>query len=690
MLRFALLFLLAWPCATHAQHWTQTNGPEGGYLKNVAYWQGRLWAAGAGGLFYSDNLGDEWVHHPLLDWGRVAYGLCTHNDKLFVIAPADEFGQPPTLRVSADNGQTWQTKNIVSSQIEFFGLGFDLYQSAGRLVLTDGYEVFISSANEGDSWSDANLPIGAYYDQIVANRDRLLVPVDDEQRIYFSEDGGQNWPHSIALDFPPGTYFYAQNFDSLLCLTAYGASLDSHLVSLDLGATWSPLALQVPDNQSIYMFQGQGDTLLAMADEVYFSTDQTATWSVYTTAPGLGINWVFAGGRVLVAASGRGVRQLDRPNDTWLTRNNGLTNVQLARTTSFDGQLLGQSSSLLYQTADGGDTWTNRSVQFAIGDYSKLVYRLDSAVFFAGGNRLYRSTDSLATVTVFWQPTSSSIRNVDYQADKARVLTSSELITLDLLTGTFVSTDLPANLIYPDQVAFTPTGTFLFEIFDEQLWRTLDGGQTWDIAFVPPIQPGASNVALFNLDPGALWLFYRDSLYVSGNNGQTWGRTLPANWPTDQSDNRKIPSRLVRIGATFVVLVPQTGIWVSTNSGQSWMAQNQGFDGAETRVSDITVHDGVLYASTTTASVWKFDPTSLTWQVPDIQSISLSPNPASDWLDLPHQAQHLRVVDVAGRVVYTQVAPAPPLDVRTWRSGVYFLFFEKNSKMYRAKVVVSH
>src|ERR1043165_3623395 len=63
---YLLLFCLCIPFAALAQ-WTQTNGPEGGYVTCVEKINNEIWAGTKGGLYFSTDEGLNWQRKPGFD-----------------------------------------------------------------------------------------------------------------------------------------------------------------------------------------------------------------------------------------------------------------------------------------------------------------------------------------------------------------------------------------------------------------------------------------------------------------------------------------------------------------------------------------------------------------------------------------------------------------------------------------------
>ena len=221
----------------------------------------------------------------------------------------------------------------------------------------------------------------------------------------------------------------------------------------------------------------------------------------------------------------------------------------------------------------------------------------DHDVLYAAGNRVFRSTDDGTT----WDAVSPDLTRND--PDKGEP------------GGGPISRDVSGAEVYCTIFSFAESphtpGEFWAGSDDGLVHVSRDSGATWD-DITPPGLPEWATVSMIELsphDPGTAWLAawnyklddYSAYLYRTRDGGKTWD-SIASGIP-DGEFVRVIREDPARPGLLYAGT--ETGVYVSPDSGASWQSLQQNLP--VTPIHDLLVKDGDLVAATHGRSFWILD-----------------------------------------------------------------------------------
>lgn len=311
--------------------------------------------------------------------------------------------------------------------------------------------------------------------------------------------------------------------------------------STNSGASWRMLSAFVrPSEQITDLFvSSDGETILALADSLYKSTDSGVTWTD------------LFGSRTDEQADFTAMAVFE-------------TSPLLILVGSGDGEI--------YKSADGGTTWTDISGDLPAVDITCLAAP-SSTCFWAGTGEnqvdgyLYRSDNSGST----W----------DQQS-------------LGQASGTFIGSVLTdpdsSSVIY---VGFEDTYNEVFDSSaDTYLIKSTDGGTSWSKLILPNTDTRVD--VMGKSSDGTLYVGTGGMLYRSGDQGRTWTQLKPAERNGDLY-NIAIDSVDPRI---LYLPLRAYGIVRSSDGGSTWSAVNTGLNNVGVALLEATgSRSSTLYAS---------------------------------------------------------------------------------------------
>jgi photosystem II stability/assembly factor-like uncharacterized protein len=176
-----------------ATSWVQTNGPEGGYVANIAPDPSNpnlLYAAGLGGaVFRSTDAGEHW--EPL---GQILHpSEMIHDILVSAQAPTTLYALAGALYKSTDGGASW---SVPAADLTFSCITMGLSDSSRMAAGTHDGKVY-RSTDGGESWAEAtgNLSGDQITDIALGADNEIWVgtAAGGRGRLYQSTNNGDNW-----------------------------------------------------------------------------------------------------------------------------------------------------------------------------------------------------------------------------------------------------------------------------------------------------------------------------------------------------------------------------------------------------------------------------------------------------------------------------------------------------------------
>jgi photosystem II stability/assembly factor-like uncharacterized protein len=483
---------------------------------------------GWGGLFISRDGGVNWTPNTsVTSVSAIAYSRKFATTQMAFAAGGN--GVYKTL----DGGMTWTRMMTYPVSSLILSPRFD----DDHLMYAGGNALYISS-DEATSWITRTIAPSVTHVSALAispnfNDDRTLY-AGTNVGLYRSVDGGLNWSVmpgysgvpvlslAISPDWPGHAVFLvgtargverivgsavapAQGLATLstrsIALSAdetlwVAGTSDHGIYASGGGAAWTPIGLQggtshysiadvsvSPDYARDRTLFAAWNSSVSIGGSVYRTTDGSATWSpVYSTdsVGALAISPEYATDSTVYA-------------------------------TGNTGRVL--------RSTDGGDTWTQVGTWPPSVSYPALRvalppnYPADGTVFAGGGQGFWRLPSGETT----WQPAASgligtttviAIAVAPNYTDSQTLLTAANWVSgTEYYGGVFRSTDGGVNWqtasaglpkVEMRGVAFSPnyaTDHTAYAISASQLYRSIDGGQSWTAIGAPPGWPALSDLA---------------------------------------------------------------------------------------------------------------------------------------------------------------------------------------------------
>ncbi|MHB8718848.1 MAG: hypothetical protein ACYDAC_08160 [Candidatus Dormibacteria bacterium] len=495
---------------------------------------------------------------------------------------------------SADGGATWRSTALTGTAYGYPELVNTLAVGADGTVYAGGkYGSYLPtverSSDGGASWTRSfpTGPNGAgeVYSLAVSPNSAATVYAGVLDGLYLTTDGGRSWSEadsgmrvcwtvtcsyfqveSIAITPSSPSRVYAATCCS--SFASNGQAVGGVYETTDAAASWQPLLQGMPsDTQISALAVVPGDPNAVWAAQAPQGFHDAFSFTVFKSTAG-GDMWMPAG-------NVNGIP----PND-WV-------NAVAVDPANSDVAYAGTEPNGLYQTTDGGSTWTRLDTETGTGlsGFECFALVIDPAqpqTVYAGGV----GQDS---TTGLYMP--SMLKSTD----GGRSWTA--------LTGAFGNLRVVALAIDPDIPSTLYAGTA-----DTGVYKSTDGGQTWlasgagmtsthvNALAVDPSNPAtlfAATTAASSSVPGSLW--------KSINGGQIWLPTLESapqvtSVVVDPADDLNV----------YAAAPGADGVDASSDGGLSWAPLNNGLTNHTVNVLAISPNGGVLYAGTSGSGVWEY------------------------------------------------------------------------------------
>ncbi len=592
--------------------WAQANGPDTGNPFDLIRRGQRLFAGTFGGLFISDDNGENWAYQTGngLPNGRGVPALAANETAMFL--GMNFSGTGGGIYRSTNNGQTWTGANN----------GFPAPRSIADLVVS-GPNIFAvtfagelyRSTDNGDNWARLTNGLPNTLTTLlggtlaISNGEVLLVnPAGNPAELYRSTDNGTNWtPVTVATPAPTYVILTSNSTKAFLGTTT------GLLSSTDGGQTWQPVSgLPSASTGFGYSAYADGATVYALMlggvfglgsfsseSTLFLSTDNGVTWTQKLKLPFSTAYSVLVEGATLFVGHPVGIIRVDGSGTSFAIKNRGFR----ASATPFgDIVVLGNRTFVsthgggVWVTTDSGATWRQLKNGLPFGAFVSAL-AADGNTLYACLEQVlgfYRSTDFGETWTKLSDVLSAN--NISDFPESIAInggkiylgmVFASVLVSSDNgVTFTPLRNGLPAAA---DVTSFTfKDANIIVTTLAQGLFRSTDGGATF-AASNTGINAQGHYVSLYR--GNNLFIGATNGVYRSADNGATWAIT-PAT-PTNYFALAQTPTALYASGLA--------GCLVSRDDGATWQTNNSGLFG---RLIQLATRGNQLILATSGNSVF--------------------------------------------------------------------------------------
>lgn len=636
-------------------NWIALNGPWGQYIQKIL--------TDKASNTYTLTTNSIYKTTTFSTWTDFSYQGSYINDMAMDTANNTLYGATYNQIISSVNGAGWTLKN----GSENFGWpGQIRHCTNGDLIMaTQDSKIYVST-NGGSSFGTAkyvlnNASIQDLQVTTTATPGIFVTYYDNTSSTYKvvkSTDRGATWS---TATFPSPTitnYAISGGTNNL-----YFSTYDSVFRSSDNGATWVSITGDFPANyyinNKVFVSPSGGLYVPARINSQYGflkSTNGGINWTWHQTASRITyISWV---GTRLVAGTNQGISTSDDDGATFTERNTGIPKDNL-------GDLELSAPSKLYATEGSNNyystdfqNWNTYTSHHFIGftrkpDGTLLAFRPDS---------LFQTTDGGNTWSLLISnlPGLQQVVTADgttyYGCSNNKIYYSNNLTSWVELNPT----GMPSNF-YINDIAVDQNGISYFTVYN----YTSNSNEAYQLLF------GSANKINLVKNPVNVE-FFQNKIFLYDQTGLIYSTTDGSTW-TKQST--PAGNKLI-IASLNYYFIPVSGgnLWLSRDQGQSW--QNVGLgSGGNNYFNDVVVNEynGYAYGAIINSPVRKSanivipsdtTPPAVTALSPTNNATGASVKPALsitfDQAAVPVVGKFLKIFDLANPIL-----PIATIDVST-------------------------
>lgn len=600
------------------------------------------------GVYKSTDAGKTWRNIGLRDTSQIGKVLVDprNPDLVYVAAVGHPYGPNEERGVfrSEDGGQTWKKILFVNDKTGAVDLAADSHDprtiyAATWQVLRMPWDIdevgpgsgIYKTTDGGDTWTRLTdgLPatdmgkIGLTVSPMDSRRVWATIGGDDGG-IYRSDDAGKTWQLlNGSFEMHSRQYYYGHIFaDPQQLDMVYTFSSKDFYKSTDGGKTWG--RIQTPhgdyhdlwidprDDQRMVNGNDGGATVTFDGGKSWSSENNQPTAQFYTVRTDNSFPYRVYGAQqdnttVSISsdasAAGRGAGLGAAPTPPFEEVGGGESGYVLpdlqdsniiyagaywGLLTRFDRRTgIGRNISV-WPDYPGGRTGAQQKYRFQ-WTFPIAETPADPGVIYVGGNLVFKSTDQGAS----WQPISPDLTRNDKKRENGGRLE-------DVYCTVFTIAPSPVD-----------KKTIWAGSDDGLIHLTRDGGKTWSDVTPAAVQPWTriNIIETSSHDPATAYAAvnryqmddFRPYIYRTHDYGKTW--TLIVNGIPSDTFVRTVRQDPARPGLLFAGT--ETGVYVSFDEGDHW--QSLQLNLPVVPVTDLTVKDGDLIASTQGRAFWILD-----------------------------------------------------------------------------------
>jgi|WetSurMetagenome_2_1015567.scaffolds.fasta_scaffold29813_1 photosystem II stability/assembly factor-like uncharacterized protein len=557
-------------CTAIAQ-WEQVNGPFGGAVVELTSNCSSIYARLAGqgvGCYMSSDSGSTWssISGNLPENGFISpYQIGANDSAFFVI------GSDPEERIvrTRDQGLTWENASYGLpgnfQQTDFCVTGKDLYLG----TLTGVYH----SANEGDSWTEANNGLESNWIKKFCSSDSVVYGITEVGEIFKTSDHGQLWePVNLSwltYQVYPVAFTVANNI--------FYAGTTSGIYSISEGITgWVQKNTGLTDT-IVNALLTDGSMLYAgtSSQGVFQSQDGGNHWTQVSNGMIFKkVNSLTFLGDMIYSGNNCGTYRAEKSTMAWSITTEGMNHQAVLALAGHDSILYAGTTFGVYRSFDNGAHW-----ELPV-DLPEL-YLVHTLAFkepyvFAGTSEnekggFLRSSDNGQT----WTLSNDGLGNINTRC----FLIDDTALYLGTDSGIYLSLDdgLHWTLASPDFDVFSMSKKdSLFFLADYGydgdcgFYRSTDNGDTWTILNngIPSSQ-GPATIVIKDSMVYAGTINYSGGLYKMPILGDTWS-VCTNGLPNCETKTLVVHDTTIFAGTYYA------GIFLSKDEGNFWYGVSNG------------------------------------------------------------------------------------------------------------------
>ncbi len=589
-------------CNVLIAQWTQTSGPSGGTVSQLAVNQtdGSVFAVASGDAYRSTNNGASWT--PLTNTLPADIGatVVTASGSTVYLGYTGTLDNKIVYR-STDNGDTWTKATCTGIPSYYFPaamivIGSKLLMSTSYLI--GGGKMF-ASTDGGENWTESGtgLPVSLVVAYFTMNGSDIYAAssiISTVKGVYKSTDNGANWT---------ATTLASSNTVNGLTSNSVGIFASTNLNgvhrSTDDGGTWTKINPTSSTNFATSVIATNSNLFVGLGGYMYKADQNGDGWdSIRTGLPqanaGTGIySLAVSGSSLLCAYSSKGIYRTTNNGTNWFQSHDGIRALKIDGIHASNGFVFAAGDAYgHFRSSDHGTTWTeiNNGISPTAGWF--CFARVGSDILAgAGSSLLYRSSDNGDNWTL--SNTGFGLTNsFAFFVEGTTVYTTGLAGVAKSTDGGLTWTTLSSGYLgYEGGLDIWKDGANILTGTSLGKHRSTDDGATWNA----PITGITGAVGSFAQMDSTLFAASSFGVYKSTDHGANWSAT--ASFP-------------LGVGPKCLAVIEQDlyagtndGVYRSTDKGTSWTAINDGF-ASKTTIYKLAYDDQYLYAGTTTRSVW--------------------------------------------------------------------------------------
>ena len=549
-----------------------------------------------GAVYQSTDGGSTWSRHgfPFSGTDVLDVAFDPTNPAVIYAGTGSLFSFPAFGRVfkSTDGGTSWvQINNGLPSERSIFTLAVSPSNPDIVFAGTDG---LYKTTNGGQSW---NRILPAWIESIVIHPSNPSVIYAAGYGEYKSLDGGESW---IAIAGAPSRLVkvlavHPTDPNIVYAGTSEVMGTGGIYRSIDGGASWAAVNVGVTNREIRALAVDPLTPSVLYAGShgagVFKSTDGGSSWTLFNA----GMNYTQVSSLVFpksqnaplfVGTYGAGVFKTLDQGTSWISLSSALSGPRGVFVTNMAADA--NNASVLYaatncggvyKTSDLGQTWTYSTA--GLTDtcmYGLAVDPFNSHVVYAGGEKLFKSTDGGST----WAASGTGISGLvwDLEADPQN---QGVIYAGTLAGGVFKSLNAGLNWVAVNSGLYSSSSSlaaFALAIHPANpsvlyvgiagggVFKTTNAGQTWAPMNIGlPQNARVSDFAFSPTNPDVVFTVANSRVFKSLNGGQSWVPT---------GDSGLSPFSVERLAinpnqpATLFGATRDAGVFRSTDEGATW------------------------------------------------------------------------------------------------------------------------